>query len=158
MDQFSFFHCLKRDQHYFFSKNVHFFFIYMTILITSYFLGQRHYNTNLDPLEELPAIYCDLSTISLWCWFWSVGWIFCILIVWFCKVLGCQLTFLSTVYGYFVIPNDRGLWTYWCNLSGRRQCDVYGVLIQATWRCIEKRLTLCCLMPEKYICGAKLIA
>ena len=23
----------------------------MTILITSYFLRQRHYNTNLDPLE-----------------------------------------------------------------------------------------------------------
>ena len=36
----------------------------MTISITcqpTYFEPQRHYNTNLDPLEELSAFYCDNS-------------------------------------------------------------------------------------------------
>ena len=36
----------------------------MTIYITchtTYFKSQRHYYTDLDPLEELSAFYCDNS-------------------------------------------------------------------------------------------------
>ena len=38
----------------------------MTIFITChtiYFEPQRHYNTNLDPLEELSALCCDNSDL-----------------------------------------------------------------------------------------------